>query len=120
MTRSAYRLSSYKGRPVALPFLYTNCADVFPLIAANLHEAYRKLGDQATRVGIVAVTVDPEHDSVETARDGFDVEIKRQVIPTDGSQERALDLKSHYEPAQTVIHVGTGGAPTGANVQGSR
>jgi hypothetical protein len=54
---------------------------------------------------------------VETARDGFDVEIKRVVVPVDGSQKRVLDLKSHYEPAQTVTLVGTGGAPSGANVE---
>jgi vancomycin resistance protein YoaR len=54
---------------------------------------------------------------VETARDGFDVEVEREVIPSDGSQERVLDLTSHYDPAQTVTLVGTGGAPTGANVE---
>ena len=61
-------LSGFKGRPVALTFLYTNCPDVCPLIASNLHESYKQLGDQADLVGIVAVTVDPEHDSVDKVR----------------------------------------------------
>jgi protein SCO1/2 len=61
-------LSDFNGRPIALTFLYTNCPDVCPLIAANLHEAYKRLGDQAGQVGIVAVTVDPEHDSVDKVR----------------------------------------------------
>jgi protein SCO1 len=61
-------LSSFKGRPVALTFLYTNCPDVCPLIASNLHQTYKQLGNQAAEVGLVAVTVDPEHDSVDKVR----------------------------------------------------
>lgn len=53
---------------MALTFLYTNCPDVCPLIAANLHETYKQLGDQAKQVGIVAVTVDPEHDTTDRVR----------------------------------------------------
>lgn len=53
---------------------------------------------------------------VETARDGFDAEIKRHIIPSDASQERVPDLTSHDEPAQTVTLVGTGGVPSSANV----
>jgi hypothetical protein len=44
-------LSSFKGRPVALTFLYTNCPDVCPLIASNLHQTYKQLGNQAARLG---------------------------------------------------------------------
>ncbi|MBV9170839.1 MAG: VanW family protein, partial [Chloroflexi bacterium] len=53
---------------------------------------------------------------VETARDGFDAEVKRHVIPDDGSKARDLDLKSTYEPAHTVTLVGTGGKPASADV----
>jgi cytochrome oxidase Cu insertion factor (SCO1/SenC/PrrC family) len=38
------------------------------VIAANLHQSYRQLGDQASQVAMVAVTVDPEHDTTEQAR----------------------------------------------------
>ena len=53
------QLSKFKGRPLTLTFLYTNCPDVCPIIAANLHEAYKQLGSQAKDIGMLAVTVDP-------------------------------------------------------------
>ena len=53
---------------------------------------------------------------VETARDGFDAEVIRRVIPSDGSKPRELDLKSTYQPARTITLVGTRGKPAGASV----
>lgn len=53
---------------------------------------------------------------VETARDGFDAEVIRRVVPADGSKPRELDLKSTYQPAHTVTLVGTGGKPATASV----
>jgi len=61
-------LSSLAGKPVALTFVYTNCPDVCPLISAHLHEAYQQLGKLGPQVGMVAVTVDPEHDDVNQVR----------------------------------------------------
>ncbi len=53
---------------------------------------------------------------VETARDGFDAEVIRRVLPADGGKPRELDLKSTYQPAHTVTLVGTGGKPASASV----
>jgi vancomycin resistance protein YoaR len=53
---------------------------------------------------------------VETARDGFDAEVVRHVIPTDGSKQRDLDLKSSYQPARTVTLVGSKGKPASASI----
>ena len=62
--------------------------------------------------------VEPEPDlpwgrivPVETARDGFQVIITRHVIPSDGSPERDLPLKSIYQPGRNVTLVGSGNAP---------
>ncbi len=54
---------------------------------------------------------------VETARDGFDVEVTRRVIPADGGKPRELNLKSSYQPAHTVTLVGTAGKPANASVE---
>jgi vancomycin resistance protein YoaR len=53
---------------------------------------------------------------VETARDGFDAEVVRHVIPNDGSKSRDLDLKSDYQPARTVTLVGSSGKPASASI----
>jgi protein SCO1/2 len=61
-------LSDLRGQPVAVAFLYTRCPDVCPLIAARLAQALTGLGDKADDVAVLAVSVDPEGDTPETAR----------------------------------------------------
>jgi vancomycin resistance protein YoaR len=53
---------------------------------------------------------------VETAREGFQVQLVRHVIPEGGGPSRDLVLKSIYEPAHTVTLVGTGNAPDRSSV----
>ncbi|MDQ3810842.1 MAG: VanW family protein, partial [Chloroflexota bacterium] len=55
--------------------------------------------------------------TVETARDGFDVQVTRRVVPADGGPPRQLTLKSTYQPAHTVTLVGTAGKPANASVE---
>src|SRR5207244_6643134 len=57
------RLSQYRGKAVLLTFLYSHCPDVCPLIVSQLRNALLKLGTQASRVQIVAVSVDPGRDT---------------------------------------------------------
>ena len=46
---------------------------------------------------------------VETARDGFDVEVTRVVTPTSGGDARTLRLHTSYQPSRSVTLVGIGG-----------
>lgn len=51
---------------------------------------------------------------VETAREGFQAEVTRRVIPRQRDQEaRTLTLRSTYQPSRTVTLVGTGGQEPG-------
>lgn len=61
-------LADLRGKVVALTFLYTSCPDVCPLVAANLRDAYARLGAAGKDVALVAVSVDPERDSVARVR----------------------------------------------------
>ena len=51
-----------------LAFIYTHCPDVCPLIVAKLHNALLRLGSQAAKVQVVAVSVDPKGDTPETVK----------------------------------------------------
>lgn len=62
------RLSSYRGKVVALGFGYTSCPDVCPTTLADLAKARRKLGDAAKDFQVVYVTVDPERDDAALLR----------------------------------------------------
>jgi protein SCO1 len=67
-TGKLVRLSQFKGKAVLLTFIYTHCPDVCPLIVANLHNALVRLGADANKVQIVAVSVDPKGDTPKTVK----------------------------------------------------
>ena len=58
-------LASLKGKVVVMAFIYTNCPDVCPLTTQTLGMAYDALGDDVKSTFFVAITVDPERDTVE-------------------------------------------------------
>jgi len=60
-------LSQFKGKPVILTFLYTNCPDQCPLTAEKLHSTMQILGSAGQNVGVVAVSTDPKRDTIEAA-----------------------------------------------------
>lgn len=59
---------SLDGKPYLVTFLYANCPDVCPLIGAQLRDTLDRLGDDARRVGVVAVSVDPRGDTPDSVR----------------------------------------------------
>jgi protein SCO1/2 len=63
---SSFQLSGMRGKIVLLFFGYTSCPDVCPTTLAELNQALRKLSnDDASRVQVVFVTVDPNRDTPE-------------------------------------------------------
>ena len=55
-------MSTFRGKTVALTFLYTHCPDVCPLIASTMGTADRRLTD-SSQVEMMAVSVDPLGDT---------------------------------------------------------
>ena len=62
-TGKKFDLADFRGKAVLVTFLYVNCPDVCPLMAANLHTAVKQLGPKANDLQIVAVSTDPERDT---------------------------------------------------------
>ena len=58
-------LSDAAGKVVVLTFLYTYCPDVCPVVTETLRRAHELLGDDVTEIDVVAISLDPERDSVE-------------------------------------------------------
>lgn len=65
---TSFQLSGMRGRIVLLFFGYTSCPDVCPTTLAELNQAMGKLGDDANKVQVVFVTVDPGRDTPERAQ----------------------------------------------------
>jgi protein SCO1/2 len=62
-------LADFRGKAVVLTFMYTSCPDFCPATAAKLRQTAEHLGRDAEQVALLAVSVDPEHDTQEAARE---------------------------------------------------
>lgn len=60
--------ATLKGRPYLVTFLFVNCPDVCPLIGQELRQTLEQLGPQAGDVAVVAVSVDPRHDTADAVK----------------------------------------------------
>jgi protein SCO1 len=67
-TGKLIRLSQFRGTAVLLTFIYDHCPDTCPLIVANLHTALLKLGAAASKLQVIAISVDPTGDTAATVR----------------------------------------------------
>jgi protein SCO1 len=61
-------IKDYGGKAVLVTFIYDHCPDICPLIVGNLHTAQKELGDQADKLQIIAVSVDPKGDTPKTVK----------------------------------------------------
>ena len=68
----AVSLDTYDGDVTVVTFLYTYCPDVCPAVTSHLRDVQRMLGEDAARVDFVAISVDPERDTSERAREYLD------------------------------------------------
>ncbi len=59
------QLSDFQGKAVVVFFGYTRCPDICPTTMSDLAKAMKILGDDANRVQVIFITLDPERDSAE-------------------------------------------------------
>lgn len=59
------RLKDFRGKVLILTFGYTACPDICPTTLATLAESLRLLGEEAARVQVAFVSVDPDRDTAE-------------------------------------------------------
>ncbi len=57
-------LGDFRGRVLAVTFIYTSCPDICPMLTANMARVQNRLGSAfGPKIAFVSVTVDPEHDT---------------------------------------------------------
>jgi protein SCO1/2 len=62
-------LHDFRGKVVAVTFIYTYCPDLCPMLTANMAHVQDKLGSAfGPSVAFVSITVDPEHDTPEVLK----------------------------------------------------
>lgn len=63
-----FSLTSQRGKVVLVFFGYTFCPDACPTTLSKLSSVYRKLGDDASKVKTLYITVDPERDTPDVLK----------------------------------------------------
>ncbi|MBZ0132688.1 MAG: SCO family protein [Rhodocyclaceae bacterium] len=56
-------MADFRGKAVVIFFGYTQCPDVCPTTMTGMAEAMKLLGEDASKVQVLFVTVDPERDT---------------------------------------------------------
>ena len=63
-------LADFRGKVVALTFIYTGCPDICPLLVQKMVQVQDELGAAfGARVAFVSITLDPERDTPEVLKD---------------------------------------------------
>ena len=94
------QLSDFKGQAVVLFFGYTQCPDVCPTTMAKMREVMKALGDDAKRVQVLFVTLDPERDTPELLAQyvpAFDARFLGLYGTSEVTAATAKDFKIFYQ-----------------------
>jgi protein SCO1/2 len=65
----ARHLADFKGKAVVVFFGYTQCPDVCPTTLLSMREVLNRLGNDAGRVQVIFVTLDPARDTPQVLRE---------------------------------------------------
>lgn len=60
-------LSEYRGRVLIISFMYSHCRDACPLMATEIRGALDELPDAGREIPVLALSVDPKHDTRRSA-----------------------------------------------------
>lgn len=90
-----FRLSRERGRVVVMSFGYTFCPDVCPTTLAELAQVKARLGEDARRLRVVFITVDPERDGPERLR-AYTLAFDKSFLGLTGPVERLAGVRRAY------------------------
>jgi protein SCO1 len=92
-------LGAFRGKVLAVPFIFTSCADACPLLTAKMAQVQDALGaDFGTKISFISITVDPEHDTPTVLKEyarNFGVDFKGWAFLT-GTVEAIDDVTDRY------------------------
>jgi protein SCO1/2 len=92
-------LADYKGKVVAVTFIFTSCADTCPLLTDKMARVQDALGELFGRsVAFVSITVDPERDTPQVLKDyaaAYDANLSGWTFLT-GTPDAIRDVERAY------------------------
>jgi len=100
---NSFQLSGMRGEIILLFFGYTSCPDVCPTTLAELNQALGRLAeDDANRVQVVFITVDPERDTPERTQTYVD-HFNKNFIGLSGSEDQLTKIWGEYGVFREVV-----------------
>ena len=68
-TKTSLTSALKQDGPVMLQFIFTTCPTVCPVMSSILSAAQSKLGADVSKVRLISISIDPEHDTPERLRE---------------------------------------------------
>lgn len=105
MDGKTYTPADFNGKVTLVLFGFTQCPDVCPTSLAELAQVMKLLGDLASRVQVLMISVDPERDTPEVLRayvSGFDPRFMGLTGTPEQIKAAAAAFKAYYARAVTV------------------
>lgn len=106
---SSFRLSEMQGNVVLLFFGYASCPDVCPTTLSELRKVNEELGNAASQVKVVFVTVDPERDTPEKIQKYVSI-FNPSFIGLSGSLDKLEPIWKNYGVYREVEKVSASAA----------
>lgn len=97
-------LQDFDGKVVVAFFGFTQCPDVCPTALAELSQVMQKLGDDAGRVQVLMITVDPERDTADVLKQyvtTFDSRFLGLTGTPEQIKQAAASFKAYYAKVPT-------------------
>jgi len=102
MDGKTYTPASFQGKVTLVFFGFTQCPDVCPTALAELTQVMKLLGDRASQVQILMISVDPERDTPDVLRayiSGFDPRFLGLTGSPEQIKAAAGSFKAYYAKA---------------------
>ena len=93
-------LIDFKGKLVVVFFGYTQCPDVCPTTLQEMAQVMQKLGDQASKVQMIFISLDPERDTPAILAQyvpAFDARFLALTGDVDAIKKTAAEFKVIYQ-----------------------
>lgn len=107
--RSLVTLADMRGKMVLMFFGFTNCPDACPATLGTWKQVHELLGDDASKVEFIMITVDPERDTPEVLKKHLAL-FSPAFVGLYGSIEEiqgvASDYNIYFEKAESGSAVG--------------
>ena len=104
--QSLVTLADLRGKVVLMFFGFTDCPDACPATLGTWKQVYELLGDDASKVEFIMITVDPERDTPEVLKKYLAL-FNPEFIGLTGSIEELEHLAQDYNAYFQKVDVGS-------------